>query len=328
MYSFRFEYLFFLYILIPLFCLILFYRFFYYRPVRYAHSLVSFFAQNLTMISQKRDYILFFLRALILFVLILLIAKPQYIDQKTQVSVDGIDIMLALDMSGSMEIPDFDTQNRTRFLVAKEEAQRFIEKRIHDAIGLVIFAKFALSRCPVTFDKKLLQSILSKLEIGFIDSGGTMINRALVAAINRLKTSNSKNRIIILLTDGESSDGDLDSTISIELAKKFSIKIYTIGIGSDKEEQMFHPLYGPIKKPAVNRAFLTKIAQETGGKMFMAHNVDDMRAIYATIDSLEKTSYDVPVFYNQLDLYQTPLICILLLLLLESLSILTIFFAL
>lgn len=328
MYSFRFEYLFFLYILMPLFCLLLLYRFFYYRPVQYAHSLVSFFVQNLTIISQKRDYILFFLRALILFVLILLIAKPQYIDQKTQIAIDGIDIMVVLDMSGSMELPDFDTQNRTRFAVAKEEAQRFIEKRIHDAIGLVIFAKFALSRCPVTFDKKLLESILAKLEIGFIDPGGTMINRALVAAINRLKTSQSKSKIIILLTDGESSEGDLDSNISIELAKKFSIKIYTVGIGSDQEEHVFHPLYGPIKKPAVNRPFLTKIAQETGGKMFMAHNAEDMRAIYEIIDSLEKTSYDVPVFYNQLDLYETPLLCILFLLLLESLSVLTIFFAL
>jgi Ca-activated chloride channel family protein len=328
MYTFRFEYIFFLYALIPMLCLVVFYRLFYYRPVRYSHSLVSYFAKNITIVSQKRDYILLFLRAFILLVLLLLIAKPQYIDQKSQTAVEGIDIMLALDMSGSMEIPDFDAKNRTRFLVAKEEATHFIEKRIHDAIGLVIFGKYALSRCPLTFDKKLLGSILSALEIGFIDPDGTMINRALVAAINRLKKSASKSKIIILLTDGESSDGDLDSNIAIELAKKFSIKIYTVGIGSDQEEQLFHPLYGPIKKPAVNKTFLTKIAQETGGKMFMAYNADDMRNIYDTIDALEKTNYEIPIFYNTLDLYLLPLWCIIILLFIECLSMTTFFFAL
>jgi len=266
------------------------------------------------------------LRSIVLIILVFLAAKPQLVDQDTKMPIEGIDIMVALDMSGSMEFPDFG--KRTRFEVAKEEAIRFIKKRDVDAIGLVLFAKYAISRCPLTFDKKLLESVIMPLEIGFIDPEGTMLARGIIAAVNRLKNSKAKSKIIILLTDGEPSEGDLDMSIAIEAAKRFSIKIYTIGIGSDVEEVFFHPLYGPIRKQGVNKELLHFIAMQTGGRMFMAYNATDMRLIYDTIDSLEKTSYDVPIFYKIQDLYEYVLLGTIVALLIEFLLSTTYFFAL
>jgi len=323
--TFRFEYSFLLYMLLPLVCLIIVWRFLYYKPVRYSHSLGSYFAALGFTHSVKR-YVMPCLRSIILVTLVFLASKPQFVDQATKMPVDGIDIMLALDMSGSMDFPDFD--KRTRFSVAREEAIRFIKKRELDAIGLVVFAKYAISRCPLTFDKKLLDSIITPLAIGFIDPDGTMLARGIVAAVNRLKNSQSKSKVIILLTDGEPSDGDLDISVALEVAKKFSIKIYTIGIGSDTEEIIFHPLYGPIKKPVVNKELLHMIASETGGKMFMAYNATDMRLIYDTIDTLEKTSFDVPLFYATHDVYGYFLIGALCTLMLEFMLLATYFFAL
>lgn len=322
---FRFEYFFLLYTVLPCLFLIILWRFFYYRPISYAYSLGSYIA-SLRFGGFLKKYIISFLRSSILVALVLLAAKPQFVDKQTKMPIDGIDIMIALDISGSMDFPDFD--KRTRFAVAKEEAIRFIKKRELDAIGLVLFAKYSISRCPLTFDKQLLSSIITPLEIGFIDPDGTVLARGIVAAINRLKNSSSKSKIVILLTDGEPSEGDLDLSVALEIAKKFSIKIYTIGIGSDTEEIIFHPLYGPIKKPVVNKDLLNKIAHETGGKMFMAYNATDMRLIYDTIDTLEKTSYDISLFYATEDLYEYWLVATLFILLLEFILSATYFFAL
>lgn len=322
---FRFEYFFLLYTVLPLVLFTVWRRFFYYKSVRYAHSLGSYFA-SLGSVHALRRYIVLLLRSISLVTIVLLAAKPQFVDEGRKMPVEGVDIVLALDMSGSMDFPDFD--KRTRFSVAKDEAVRFIKKREVDAIGLVLFAKYAISRCPLTFDKSLLQSIIAPLEIGFIDPDGTMLARGLIAAVNRLKNSQSKSKIIILLTDGEPSEGDLDISVALDAAKRFSIKIYTIGIGSEKEEVIFHPMYGPIKKPVVNKELLSAIALQTGGKMFMAYNATDMRLIYDTIDLLEKSSYDVPLFYATHDLYGYFLMGTLCTLLLEFILSATYFFAL
>jgi Ca-activated chloride channel homolog len=324
--SFRFEYPIVLLLLLPIIIFLILMRYWYYKPVRYAHSLVSYFSHYFSFSSWFFRFALFFARAVVFVVISFLIAKPQYVDMEDKVPIEGVDMVLALDMSGSMDFPDF--QNKTRFLVAKEEAIRFVKKRVDDAIGLVVFGKYAISRCPLTFDKKMLEKIIADLEIGFVDPDGTMLARGLVAAVNRLKNSAAKSKIIILLTDGEPSDGDLDLSIALELANTFSIKVYTIGIGSDTEEVIFHPLYGPIRKPIVNKEILQHIAEKTGGKMFMAYNQTDMRLVYEIIDQLEKTKHDVPLFYHTRDMYIPFLFCSVIALSVELFLQTTFFFGL
>jgi len=222
--------------------------------------------------------------------------RPQLVDSRSVVPVKGIDIVLVLDVSGSMQFQDYDDDQRSRFDVAKAEAERFIQKRVHDSLGLVLFGKDALSRCPITADKLLLQEIVRDLKLGIIDPDGTMLITGIVTAANRLKNSKAKSKIMIVLTDGEPSEGDISPSVGIDVAKKLGIKIYTVGIGSEESHVFMHPLYGLVEKPKVNKELLTKIAHETGGSYFMAHNAKDMRKIYDTIDLLEKTEHDVPIF--------------------------------
>lgn len=236
------------------------------------------------------------MRLLVLIILAIIIAKPQIVDSRSKVPVQGIDIVLVLDVSGSMQFKDYDDDNRSRFDVAKAEAIHFIEKRDHDALGLVLFGKDTVSRCPITFDKQLLKEVVEELKLGVINSDGTMLITGIVTAANRLKYSQSKSKVMIVLTDGEPSEGDMDPSVGIDVAKKLGIKIYTVGIGSEEERVFMHPLYGVIAKPKVNKELLTKIARDTGGHYFIARNASDMRRIYNKIDALEKTDHEVPVF--------------------------------
>lgn len=253
--------------------------------------------------------ILYGLRLLAVTLLACIVAKPQLVDSRSNIVVEGIDIILVLDASGSMQYPGYSDDERTRFAVAKEEAIHFIEKRMNDAIGLVIFGKDAISRCPLTMDKKVVSQLIESLEIGTIDPDGTMLATAMITAINRLKQSKAASKIMILLTDGEPSPGDMDPNAAIEIAKKFGIKVYTIGIGNDKDEIMVHPLYGICAAPKVNATLLQKIARNTGGSFFMAYNARDMRSVYDTIDQLEKTKHQAPLYSRYFDIF-VPLIMI------------------
>jgi len=243
------------------------------------------------------------MRSLVLLLLAFLIAKPQLVDSHSKLKVEGIDIVLAIDVSGSMQIQDHKDDQRSRIEIAKAEAIRFIEKRDNDAIGLVIFGADAVSRCPLTLDKTILKKMVYDLDIGVIPPDGTVISTALVTAVNRLRSSKAKSKVIILLTDGEPSQGDMPVPIAIDVAKKLGIKVYTVGIGSDEERSFMHPLYGPIVLPKVNSELLTKISAQTGGQFFMARSAKDMREIYDKIDSLERTEIEAPVFSNFLDIF-------------------------
>ena len=166
------------------------------------------------------------LHFLLLCLLALICARPQLVDSRTEVTVEGIDIVLALDLSGSMAMRDFENDPRTRIDIAKDEALEFIKKRPHDAIGLVIFGNDALSRCPITHDKKLLEETVKELHIGMIDYEGTLLATALVTAASRLKHSKAKSKVIILLTDGNPSENDINPETAIQVAQKMGIKIY------------------------------------------------------------------------------------------------------
>jgi len=143
----------------------------------------------------------------------------------------------------------------------------------------VIFAKDAVSRIPLTLDKKIINNLIGSLYIGILDPDGTVLSTAIITAANRLKKSDAKSKIMIVLTDGAPSETDVDPALAIELAQKLGIKIYTVGIGSDDDQLIMHPVLGMIAKPRINKALLTKIAHQTGGKFFLARNSKDMRTI-------------------------------------------------
>lgn len=268
------------------------------------------------------------LRAVVLCVLALLMAKPQLVDLRSSVQLEGIDIMIVLDASASMQFQDYADDERSRFAVAKDEALRFVDKRIDDAFGLVLFGKDALSRIPLTMDKKLIHTLIDGLELGFIDPDGTVLANGIITAANRLKNSHAKSKVMIVLTDGAPSEHDTDPAIAIELAKQLGIKIYTIGIGSDEDQYIMHPFMGLIPKPKINRPLLIKIAQETGGNFFLARNSKDMRAVYDTIDQLEKTTRETSLYNNYYDIFIPGVVFIIALLLLELVLSSTIWFGL
>ena len=221
--------------------------------------------------------------------------------------------MLVLDTSESMNDPEYEGSKKTRMDVARDEALKFIEKRDNDPIGLVIFSGVAVSRAPLTLDKQVLKEILLTTGTSTIPAPGTALSRAILTAANRLKKSTAKSRIMIVLTDGVPM-GDIDPHLAIDMAKKLGIKIYTIGIGSEETEWKFHPIYGRIQ--TLNIPLLKTIAAETGGQFFLAQNAAEMETVYDTIDALERTDYETPIFARYFE-YFMPLLwlaCILLLL--------------
>jgi Ca-activated chloride channel family protein len=292
-----------LYVTLPILCVVTIMRIWWYAPPTYTYTLVSVLRQQGNVRSHWSIVSLFSVcRFLFLAVLALLCARPQWGDCYKQVSLDGIDIMVALDVSGSMDTSDFEDDPRSRIEIAKAEAVRFIEKRTNDAIGLVIFGNDALSRCPLTMDKGMLKRIIDELYIGIIDYRGTMLARALVAGANRLKHAGSTSKVMILLTDGEPSDNDLPLSAALDIACALSIKIYTIGIGNDEVVPQRRGFF-MMPYAGVNKKLLTSIATTTGGQYFCARNAADMRRIYDEIDALEKTDHQAPVFTQWHDLY-------------------------
>lgn len=289
-------------VLIAVIIVIMFARKFLRKTVVYRYSLGLALKKNSSNFSHIHKKVFYFLRLLTLILLAIIIAKPQIVDSRSKIPVQGIDIVVVLDVSGSMQFRDYDDDDRSRFEVAKAEAIHFIEKRTNDALGLVLFGKDTVSRCPITFDKELLQKVVEELQLGVIDSDGTMLVTGIVTAANRLKHSQAKTKVMIVLTDGEPSEGDMDPSVGIDVAKKLGIKIYTVGIGSEQEQIFRHPLYGMMIRPKVNKELLTQIANQTGGHYFLARSAADMRRIYDTIDALEKTDHEVPMFSLYYDL--------------------------
>lgn len=273
------------------------------KKTKYRYSLGNMFKQESLGSTHPHKKIFWLLRFCTLVVLAFLIARPQIVDSRSNIQVDGIDIVLVLDASGSMTLADLEGDTRSRFEIAKQEAVRFASKRDNDAIGLVIFANDALSRCPITSDKHVVCNMIRELQIGDINQDGTLLATAMVTAANRLKHSKAKSKVMILLTDGEPSQHDMSSEIAIEIAQKLGIKVYTIGIGSDQDAIVIHPFLGRVPKPKVNSQLLTLIAQKTGGKFFMAYDAADMRKIYETIDALERTKHETPIFSKYYDLF-------------------------
>lgn len=273
------------------------------QHVVYSYPLADLFAglphqQGLVAHSQK---ILFSLRAATLCLLVFLTARPQVADDKSHVVVDGVDIILALDVSRSMELFDDQRDVRSRIEISKQEAIKFIDRRTDDSMGIVVFGADALSLCPLTLDKKLLKDTIREILIGrVVNDSGTFLGAGLATAINRLRASKAKSKVVVLLTDGCPTPGDFfDIDQAIEMAKIFNVKVYTIGVGGTKEAFTRGPmgqLFSVGEHHSADIKLLKKIADQTGGTCFEARRPDDLEKIYKTIDALEKTKQETVLF--------------------------------
>ena len=247
------------------------------------------------------------LRWLALALFIVALAQPRLVKGESQVKASGIDIVVAIDMSGSMRSEDFG-EGQSRIKLAKEVLAKFIDNRPNDRIGLVAFAKDAYIASPLTLDHDFLQHNLERLRIGLIDENRTAIGSALMAALNRLVGLKDKSKIVILMTDGENNSGKISPLTAAEVAQSLGVKVYTIGIGIRGKAP--YPVIDQFGRKSyqwmdvdVDEDTLTKIAEKTGGKYYRADSADIFRRIYAEIDRLEKSEAEVKKFQHYDELF-------------------------
>ena len=235
----------------------------------------------------------FVLQCAAIFLLSFALARPQLSNRWSKESTEGIDIMMALDISGTMLAEDL---RSNRLEAAKQVASEFINDRPNDNIGLVVFAGESFCQCPLTTDHAVLINLFQSVQFGMIDDG-TAIGLGLANAVNRMKDSPTKSKVVILLTDGSNNCGDIDPQTAAEIAKTFGIRVYAIGVGSKGEARV--PIQTPIgtQYATVSGQFdegtLRQIAQTTGGAYFRATDNATLRSVYQEIDKLEKTKIRV-----------------------------------
>ncbi|MBE7641304.1 VWA domain-containing protein [Salegentibacter sp. BLCTC] len=264
-------------------------------------SSVKGFKVKQSLLSKLKP-VLFVLRLLALTLLITAMARPRTVDVTTQSSnIRGIDIVMAIDVSASMLARDFEPN---RLESVKEVGAEFIENRPNDRIGLVLFAGESFTKTPITSDKSIALRAIEEIEYSNVLQNGTAIGSGLATAVNRLKDSDAKSKVIILLTDGVNNSGFIDPKIASELAVEFGIKTYTIGVGSNGNA--LTPVgtlpngrfqYG-IQRVEIDEALLQQIAADTGGEYFRATNNEKLEEIYEEIDSLEKSEIEEFRYYN------------------------------
>ena len=254
-------------------------------------------------LRMKFRHLPFILRTLAIGLLIVAIARPQSSSNWRTENKEGIDIMMALDISGTMQAEDL---RPSRLEAAKNVAIDFIQSRPNDNIGLVVFAAESFTQCPLTSDHSVLINLFNGIRYGLINDG-TAIGLGLANAVSRIKDSKAKSKVIILLTDGSNNQGDIAPITAAEIAKTFGIRVYAIGVGSHGTINM--PVQTPfgVRYQQVESEFdektLKDIAEMTGGQYFRATNNAKLRAIYHEIDQLEKTKISVKEFSNKSELY-------------------------
>jgi len=309
-----------LFIFLPAWAALVFYRLKWVKSFKYSYPLTSQIRKTLSPKKKYHREVFFLLRALLLLGLIFLIARPQAVDSRSNVNVKGVDIILALDVSGSMCFFDDLRTREKRVDTAKKEAIRFIEKRENDPIGLVLFGADAISRCPLTLDKKILKRLVHETKLGILNTSGTSLGTGLATAINKLKHSQAKSKIIILLTDGQPTPHTEKISVdtALEIAQNQKIKVYAIGIGNRKGGYLESRLGFVQQMPdSVDEVLLKKIAKKTGGQFFRANSQTEMRQIYETIDRLETTEYKTKLFSRYHETFSYFIWFILILILIE-----------
>jgi Ca-activated chloride channel family protein len=266
---------------------------------RIRYSDISIIKQVGQTTKQRLRHGLFLLRLLFIALIIVAFARPQSGSKMRETSTEGVDIVLALDVSSSMLAEDFKPKNR--LVAAKNVAEEFIQGRQNDRLGLVIFAGESFTQCPLTLDYGVLLSLLEQTNVADPDWDGTAIGMGIVNAVNRLRESKAKSKVIILLTDGVNNSGEVDPLTASNVASALNIKIYTIGAGT-RGTAMYpedHPIFGRRYVPRqveIDEEVLQKIALNTNGQYFRATNTQKLKEIYQEIGELEKTKIEVKEF--------------------------------
>lgn len=265
----------------------------------------------------RMRHVLFGAKLAGLALLVVAMARPQRGIEEEEVLTEGVDIIVALDASGSMAAEDFEPKNR--LFVAKLVVSRFIEGLRHDRVGLVVFAGKAFTRCPLTLDYGVLLNVLEDVQLGTIEDG-TAIGSALATSLNRLRESKAKSKVIILVTDGVNNRGEIQPLDAARMAKTLGVKIYTVGVGSRGTARfpVNDPTYGKIymNLPVeIDEASLTRMAETTGGIYYRATDRPSLERIFQEIARLEKTRIEVKTYthYNELFVkWLFPALCLLL----------------
>ena len=272
--------------------------------------------------SSRSAMIPLFLRIVIVAVALIALARPQTSSTHTKRSSEGIDIMLVFDVSKSMLIEDYRNQNRLD--VAKETVRDFVKKRTDDRIGFLMFAGEGITLCPPTLDYDVLDAAIESANTEQLKDG-TAIGDALASAVNRLKDSTAKSRIVILITDGDSNMGSIAPLTAGALAKGYGIKVYSIALGREGAVDMpvIVSFFGQERKQyqkinsTINPELLMKISEETNAKFFRASEEGSLRKVLAEIDKLERSKIEVKHRVRWEEHYQAPLAAMFLLLMME-----------
>jgi len=287
-------------------------------------ALLSGLSSSFRVKIEKR---LIYLRAFIVFLVIVSFSRPQSAIEETKINIEGIDIVLAVDVSTSMLARDFEIKGRRvdRLEVVKDVVLKFINNRPNDRIGLVAFSGFAYSVCPLTLDHDWLEKNLERVEIGMIEDG-TAIGSAISASLNRIKDTPAKEKIVILLTDGRNNAGKISPLTAAEAAEALGVRIYTIGAGTKGmapypfKDMMGNIVLRPVEIQ-IDEELLKKIAGITGGEYFRATDTESLVDIYKEIDKLEKTPMEEIGYNIYEELFQYFLFPAFLLFLLEVLLV-------
>jgi Ca-activated chloride channel homolog len=280
------------------------------RPPAFIYSSTQLVRGILNITKARSGGLLTSLRWLALALCIFALAQPRLTKSETKVTASGVDIVVAIDMSGSMQSEDFEIngQPANRLVMAKDVLKKFVEKMPSDRIGLVAFATQAYIAAPLTLDHDFLLQNLERLEIGTIDESQTAIGSGLSTAINRLRDLKSKSKIVILMTDGQNNAGKIEPMTAAEAAQTLNVKVYTIGVGTRGMGKV--PVFmggrkvGYRPQPVdIDEDTLQKIANVTKGKYYRADNTEKFKSIYAEIDKLEKTEAEVKKFAHHQELF-------------------------
>ena len=283
--------------------------------------LEDFAAGETKVVSQSKQWPL--LLAMIAWLcLILACMRPQWMGEPIEQAVSGRDLMLAIDLSGSMEEQDFIVEKKRvdRLTATKYVAGQFISRRVGDRLGLILFGTQAYLQTPLTFDRTTVTTLLNESALGLAGES-TAIGDAIGLAVKRLKKQQANSRVLVLLTDGANTAGEVTPLKAAELAAQYGLKIYTIGIGAD--EMVVRSFFGSRKvNPSrdLDEKTLTSIAEKTGGRYFRARNTDELNQIYQLLDELEPVEKDKQYFRPKTELYYWPLAFSLLLASIISLS--------
>ena len=265
----------------------------------------SFRISSKSIISEKmirkgvyKKRLLSFIQYLSMFLIILGLSRPRLIESLQEKNIEIVYIILVIDISSSMLAKDFQPN---RLEVVKKTAKDFINQRKGDRLGILVFAGESFIQCPLTIDNEVLLSLMSEIKVAQQSYDGTAIGMAIANATNRLRNSDAKSKVMILLSDGSNNAGELDPNTAADLAKQFGIKIYTIGAGTNQDVS-FIPGRGYIRNE-IDEETLKAIAKQTGGQYFRATNTEGLKEIYSTINALERTEVEIKVFTQYRELY-------------------------